>query len=200
MLTSLGVYRTCRSMRQSYLHMQPADHSSRPTYVCLPSGLYHARSGRILQQSGPNQEVTPIPGIYFFDGWRVRPCMDIPTDLPRTQDPPEHDTQLPAATSSTAEPPQTPDKEARDILATAIRNQADQHTEAAIRAYKYSICMPWSVNTAHSSRRYMRSPKNTPHAAKAPESLKYEAQPQELPAVPPQLRSSELATLLVHLA
>ena len=22
-----------------------ADHSSRPTYVCLPSGLYHARSG-----------------------------------------------------------------------------------------------------------------------------------------------------------
>ena len=23
-----------------------ADHSSRPTYVCLPSGLYHARSGQ----------------------------------------------------------------------------------------------------------------------------------------------------------
>ena len=42
-----------------------ADHSSRPTYVCLPSGLYHARSGRILQQSGPNQEVTPLPGILF---------------------------------------------------------------------------------------------------------------------------------------
>jgi hypothetical protein len=36
-----------------------ADHSSRPTYVCLPSGLYHERSGRILQQSGPNQEVMP---------------------------------------------------------------------------------------------------------------------------------------------
>ena len=31
-----------------------------------------------------------------------------------------------------------------------------------------STCMPWSVNTAHSSRRYMRPPKNTPHAAKAP--------------------------------
>ena len=84
-----------------------ADHSSRPTYVCLPSGLYHARSGRILQQSGPNQEVMPLPGIYFFDGWRVRPCMDIPTDLSRTKDPPEHDTQLPAATSPTAEPPNT---------------------------------------------------------------------------------------------
>ena len=31
-----------------------------------------------------------------------------------------------------------------------------------------STCMPWSVNTAHSSRRYMRPPKNTPHAAKEP--------------------------------
>ena len=70
------------------LFAHAADHSSRPTYVCLPSGLYHARSGRVLQQSGPNQEVTPLPGIYFFDGWRVRPCMKIPTDLPRTRDPP----------------------------------------------------------------------------------------------------------------
>ena len=33
----------------------------------------------------------------LFDGWRVRPCMDIPTNLARTQDPPEHDTQPPAA-------------------------------------------------------------------------------------------------------
>ena len=33
---------------------------------------------------------------------------------------PEHDTQLPAATSPTAELPQTPDEEARDMLAKAI--------------------------------------------------------------------------------
>ena len=121
-----------------------ADHSSRPTYVCLPSGLYHARSGRILQRSGPKQEVTPLPGIYFFDGWRVRPCLDIPTNLPRTQDPPEHDIQLPAATAPTAELPQTPDEEARDILAKAIRNQAEDGPStrrAAIRAYKYLHAM-----------------------------------------------------------
>ena len=89
------------------------------THICL------ARSGRILQQSGPNQEVMPLPGIYFFDGWRVRPNMDIPTDLPRTRDPPEHDTQRPAKTTSTAEPLQTPDEEAREMLAKAIRNQAE---------------------------------------------------------------------------
>ena len=45
---------------------------------------------------------------------------DIPTDLPRTRDPPEHDTQRPAATTPTAELPQTPDEEARDMLAKAI--------------------------------------------------------------------------------
>ena len=50
--------------------------------------------------------------------------MDIPTDVPRTRDPPEHDTQRPAATTSTAEPLQTPDEEAREILAKAIRNKA----------------------------------------------------------------------------
>jgi len=43
---------------------------------------------------------------------------DIPTNLPRTQDPPEHNTQTPAAVP-TAEPLQTPDKEARDIPAKA---------------------------------------------------------------------------------
>ena len=46
----------------------------------------------------------------------------IPTDLPRTRDPPERDTQRPAATT-TAESPQIPDEEARDILAKAIRTR-----------------------------------------------------------------------------
>ena len=74
----------------------------------------------------------------------MRPCLDIPTNLPRTQDPPEHDIQLPAATAPTAELPQTPDEEARDILAKAIRNQAEDGPStrrAAIRAYKYLHAM-----------------------------------------------------------
>jgi len=62
-----------------------ADRSSKPTYVCLPSGLYNARTGRILRQSKPSQEVTPLPGIYFFDAWRAHPTLDIPSNLPNTQ-------------------------------------------------------------------------------------------------------------------
>ena len=54
-----------------------------------------------------------------------------------------------------------------------------------------TTCMPF-VNTAHSSRRYMRPPKNTPHAAK---ELKHRSRPQELPAIPPQLTSELLHCL-----
>jgi len=43
-----------------------------PTYVCLPSGLYKARTGHIVAQTGPEQEILPLPGIYFFDGWRIQ--------------------------------------------------------------------------------------------------------------------------------
>ena len=54
-----------------------ADHSSRPTYVCLPSGLHNARTGRVLQPTGPYREVTPLPGILFFDAWRVEPTLGL---------------------------------------------------------------------------------------------------------------------------
>ena len=63
-----------------------ADRTPRPTYVCLPSGLYHARTGRVLPQTGPSQEITPLPGIYFFDGWRAHPTLDIPVNLPSTKE------------------------------------------------------------------------------------------------------------------
>ena len=66
--------------------------------------------------------------------------MKIPTNLPRAQDPPEHDTQPSSTTAHTAEQPQAPDEEARDILAKAIRNQAEDGPStrrAAIRTYKY---------------------------------------------------------------
>ena len=62
-----------------------ADHSTRPTYVCLPSGLHNARTGSFLQPSGPYQEVIPLPGILFFDAWRVEPTLGIPSNLPSAQ-------------------------------------------------------------------------------------------------------------------
>ena len=63
-----------------------------------------------------------------------------PNGPPQSRDPPERDVQRPAATATTSESSQTPDEEARDILAKALRNQAQKGPstrQAAIRAYKY---------------------------------------------------------------
>ena len=83
------LYRTCRSMRSSYLHMQPTTHLDPRMYACLQACIMRAA---VEFYGNPDPiEVTPLPGIYFFDGWRVRPCIN----------------------------------QARDILAKAIRNQAE---------------------------------------------------------------------------
>ena len=55
------------------------------TYVCLPSGLYKARTWQIAAQTGPEQEILPLSGMYFFDGWRVHPTLPISSNLPRTK-------------------------------------------------------------------------------------------------------------------
>ena len=92
--------------------------------MCLPSGLYNARAGRVLAQAGPDQEITPLPGIYFFDGWRVHPTLVIPANLPSTKEAPVYGVEAPAHSPASTEPPRSPEEEARDILATA-KNQTE---------------------------------------------------------------------------
>ena len=67
------------------LYAYAADRTHSPTYVCLPSGLYKARTGHIAAQTGPDQEILSLPGIYFFDGWRLHPKLPIPDHLPRAK-------------------------------------------------------------------------------------------------------------------
>ena len=129
----------------------------------------------------------------YCDKIAVRPCL-IPTNLPRAQDPPEHDTQPFSTTAHTAEQPQTPEEEARDILAKAMQNQAEDGLStrsAAIRAYKYLHAMvrqqPQKVYEA--SKEHATRSKGTKDAPK------YRPRQQELPAVPPQLASELLHCL-----
>ena len=108
------------------LYAYAADRTKRPTYVCLPSGLYNARTGRLLAQAGPEQEITPLPGIYFFDGWRVPPTLVIPADLPSTKEAPVCDVEAPShSIYCKHRTPRSPEEEARDILATPAKNQAE---------------------------------------------------------------------------
>jgi len=81
--------------------------------------------------------------MYFFDGWRVHPTLPIPSNLPRTKEAPVRDITY-AAPSASTEPTRSPEEEARDILATAAKNQAEDGPNArraAVRACKYLRAM-----------------------------------------------------------
>ena len=45
------------------LYAYAADRTPFPTYVCLPSGLYKARTGQVVAQTGPDQEI-----YFLMDG------------------------------------------------------------------------------------------------------------------------------------
>ena len=125
------------------LYAYAADCTPYPSYVCLPSGLYKARTGQAVSRMGPHQEIIPLPGIYFFDGWRVHPTLTIPADLPHTKDIPVKGTSLASHTEG-RDPPRSPEEEARDILAAASKNQVENGPgtrRAAIRACKYLRAM-----------------------------------------------------------
>ena len=99
-----------------------------------------------------------------------------------------HDTQPSSTTAHPAEQPQAPDEEARDILAKAIQNQAEDGPStrrAAIRAYNYLHAIrqhgPQLQKVYEASKEHATRSKGTQDA------LKYRA--QEL-AVPPQLTLS----------
>ena len=106
------------------LYAYAADRTHSPTYVCLPSGLYKARTGHIVAQTGPEQEILSLPGIYFCDGWRLHPKLPIPDHLPRAKEAPVQGTAL-AAPAPDTEPKRSPEEEARDILAVAAKNQPE---------------------------------------------------------------------------
>ena len=101
------------------LHMQRITHLDSLISACHQA-CYHARSGRILQQSGPDQEVTPLPGIYFFDGecdpaWTFRP-----TCLERR-----------------IHPNMTPSAQ-RQLLVKAVRNQAEDGPSTQKITHRFS--------------------------------------------------------------
>ena len=125
--------------QETILFGYAADFTPLPTYICLPSGLYRARTGRIVEKEGRHQEIISLPGIFFFDGWRVQPSLTIPTNVPQTQDVPDRGTPRANAAKERDETRQ-PEDEARDILAAAYKNQAENGPNtrrAAIRACKY---------------------------------------------------------------
>ena len=177
------------------LYAYAADRTPFPTYVCLPSGLYKARTGQIVAQTGPEQEILSLPGIYFFDGWRLHPKLPIPDDLPRAKEAPVQGTTLNAPAPDT-EPKRSPEEEARDILAVAAKNQPEDGPNtrrAAVRACKYLRAMvsqyETTIQAVHSAARsHTQKSKGTVGPA-----VDYRPQGEALPVI-----SADLTSELLH--
>ena len=179
------------------LYAYAADCTPHPTYVCLPSGLYKARNGQVVSRSGPTREIIPLPGIYFFDGWRVRPTLTIPADLPHTKETPVRENILAPPTDST-DSTRTPEEEARDILAAAAKNQVENGPgtrRAAVRACKYlrAIVNEYGsiIDKVHAPARiHTQRSKGT-----IAQTTQYQLKGTELPVITPALTSELLHCL-----
>jgi len=179
------------------LYAYAADRTPFPTYVCLPSGLYKARTGQIVALTGPEREFLPLAGMYFFDGWRVHPKLPIPSNLPRTKEAPVRDIPR-AAPSDSTEPTRSPEEEARDILAKAAHNQTEDGPStrrAAIRACKCLRAMidqyGSTIHEVHKAARiHTQLSKGTAGSA-----ADYRPQGGQLPIISPELTSELLHCL-----
>ena len=142
-------------------------------HLRLSALLNHARSSRVLQQSGPNQEVTPLPGIYFFDGWRAPsdPACRSQRTYPNRGTHPNVMFSAQEATATNTESSQTPDEEARDIF----------------------ILAKGSPEPSRGWTQHFQRPRHAQKATTNPSNT--EGQPQELPTCSPQLTSELLHCL-----
>ena len=183
--------------REIILFAYAADRSSRPTYVCLPSGLHNARNGRVVPQSGPQCEITPLPGIFFFDAWRTEPILNIPPNLPSTQDAPDEATLPSAPASPRVDQAKAHEEEARDIMARAVKNQADDGPstrKAAIRAYKYLYTLV-KLHGPQIQEAYDAAKLHASCSRGTSTKTDYRPPQQDLPAVTPELTSELLHCL-----
>jgi len=121
----------------------------------------------------------------------------IPGHLPRTKDAPVQDIALTAPAPGT-EPTQSPEEEARDILATAAKNQTEDGPNtrrAAVRACKYLRAMvnqyDSTICEVHlAARTHTQMSKSTVGAP-----VDYRPQGGALPVITPELTSELLHCL-----
>ena len=149
-----------------------------------------------MAQTGPDQEIIPLSGMYFFDGWRVHPTLPIPSNLPRTKEAPVRDITH-AAPSASTEPTRSPEEEAGDILATAAKNQVEDgpNTSGQLSAHVstegHVIQYGSTIQEVHKAARiHTQMSKGT-----AGPTAQYRPQGGELPVISPELPSELLHCL-----
>ena len=168
------------------------------SHICMPA--FRIVQGACWADCGADRPWTGNPTFvskYFFDGWRVHPTLPIPSNLPRTKEAPVRDI-TPATPSAGTEPTRSPEEEARDILATAAKNQAEDGPNtrrAAVRACKYLRAMvnqyESTIQEVHKAARiHAQMSKGT-----AGSTADYRPQGGALPVISPELTSELLHCL-----
>ena len=185
------------------LYAYAADRTPFPTYVCLPSGLYKARTGQIVAQTGPDQEILPLSGIYFFDGWRVHPTLPIRGHLPRTTIGKKRQSKISLRLHLRLVQNQLgrrKKKRETSLRRTAAKNQAEDGPNtrrAAVRACKYLRAMvnqyESTIQEVHKAARiHTQMSKGTAGA-----TADYRPQGGALPVISPELTSELLLNLVL---
>jgi len=122
--------------------------------------------------------------------------IDIPTNLPSAQDALEEDPLPQSPASNSIDQAKDREEEARDILAKAVKNQAEDGPttrKAAIRTYKYLQTQHGTqIQHAYEAAK-MHAIRSKGIAVKQPSG--YRPQQQDLPAMPAELTSELLHCL-----
>ena len=127
--------------------------------------------------------------MYFFGGWRVHPKLPIPSNLPRTKEAPVRDSPKARPPDSTV-PTRSPEEEARDILAKAAHNQAEDGPSTRRAAFRACKCLKAmidqygsTINEVHKAARiHTQKSKGTAGSA-----TDYCPQGGQLPLISPEL-------------
>ena len=148
-----------------------ADGTPLPTYICLASGLYRSRTGRMVEREGRYQEIISLLGIFFFDGWRVQPSLKVPANVPQTKDVPDKGTSPGTPRTKMAEDKKEvrqPEEEARDNLRQPTRTkQRTAPTRDALLSERVSTLKYWWKGTEKSFTKCTRLLENTRNKARA---------------------------------
>ena len=179
------------------MHTPPTARTGLHTCACHLDCTMHARGVSwhklaLNKKSHRCRASTFLMGGEYIQHW---------SSPPTYQAPKKHQSVMlkpPAHRTASTEPPRSPEEEARDILATAAKNQAEDGPStrrAAIRACKYLRAMVNQhgplIQSAHEAAK-IHTQRSTGNAAAA---MQYRPKEGELPVIAPELTSELLHCL-----
>ena len=140
-------------------------------------------------------QASPNPSN-FGDTWKY--LCTIPANLPSTKEASVCDAEAPAHSTANTEQPRSPEEEARDILATAAKNQTEDGPStrrAAVRACKYLQAMVNQHGTLIQLAYEAAKVHTQRSKGSAATATQYRSKEAELPVIAPELTSELLHCL-----